>query len=157
MPSENPPEKKDAPPASTPLPHVAEGDLARSLGLSRDDLKKMRAELVEGVDWTGGAGKPVVITASGREKLQARLGATAPVVTSQPADRTLALVVVKKGGDRLLLARHEATGAVYRVQVKRAEHFLPGMPLRPCDPHPEFADVAFYRGPYPRRRGVLPV
>lgn len=147
--------QKEAPPP------IAEGELAARLGVSRDDLKKLRTRLEPGSDWLGGAGRPVLITTSGQAKLVTLLadlaqkkGAGALQEAASGADAVnpyITLTVTRIGSPRVLLAKDEA-GNVFRLQVRTSEHFRVGMELERCAPCPHTNDVAYYHGRYPRRR-----
>lgn len=153
---------------STPPADVPESDLARALGVSRGDLKKLRAQLTSGVDWKGGSGAPIVITAAGQARLQQLLApdpdgagdgtasdVDAAVAALQSPDRYAVLIVAKIGGARVLIARAEddpTETEPVRVMVKSSGYFLPGMRLEKCEPS-RTEGVYFYHGRMPRQKG----
>lgn len=150
---------------NAPAP-ISEADLARALGVARDDLKKLRAALIAEDDWTGGNGKPVLITASGQKKLAALMvagsaetgtcGPVASAVTaSQRPDRYVSLIIVRQANPRVLWAKKEGASDkdVVRVMTRVSPHFRPGMLLERCEISTTTPGVFYYHGRLPRRAG----
>jgi len=142
---------------------ISEIDLARTLGVSRDDLKKLRAQLTHGVDWTGGNGTQVMITVEGQKKLARMVTAgsaetgtgeaiqRAAEAARQP-DRYVSLTILRISNPRVLIAKKD--GAEVRVMTKPSDNFRPGMVLEKCE-QSRIPQVFYYHGRLPRRPGKI--
>lgn len=162
--------KKERP--ELPSVETTEADLSRLTSISRDDLRKLREKLSQGGDWTGGDGKPIVLTTAGLERLRVLLAEKAAQEAAealqsagaavQDGSAYVALVVVRVATPRVLLAKKAAgdvegpSPLLVRVMVKNARHFAPGMELARCQASGRFPDLYFYHGGLPRRRGINP-
>lgn len=139
---------------------MPEAALAQSLGVARDDLKKLRAQkLAAGVDWTGGAGAPILITTAGQDKLQRLLSACDSTVSdaaAQGEDRYSSLTVDRVAGARILLARRPdqpPDAPPERVIVRDSTNFTPGMVIAKCEPSTRVPGTWYYHGRLPRSKG----
>lgn len=142
---------------TSPPPDIPEADLARSLGIAREELKKKRALLTPGAHWIGGMGRPVLITALGIAALEAMLEKEAvahALSASQQPDRYTALIVERVLNKGMLYAKKSAAAdAVCRVITKPSENWRPGMRLDRCEPCRTSPGVFFYHGRLPRKPG----
>lgn len=156
-------------PTSPPTEDVSEAELARTAGVSRDDLKKLRARL-EASMWHGGHGSAVMITPAGVARLQElletdRLGAdtgtekkgavTPLLLAAQAVERGElydVLEVIRVTG-RMLLAKKPGEKTEYRVAVKATKNFRAGMKLERCQASTETPGVYYYHGRTPRAWG----
>lgn len=143
---------------------IAQNDLAASLGISPDDLKKIREKNLAVEDWA--PGRPVRYTAIGVQKIRAALGlpdapegvsSSADAGTEKKAGRFTELVVIApaRGNTRIVRCRNplDPDAGELRLRVKTNVHFTAGMRVPSCVQsrlHPSLFD---YEGRLPRWKG----
>lgn len=141
---------------------ISEIDLSETVGISRTDLKKLRAKnLTPGVDWVHQHGEPVMITVDGQEKLRKILengGAVAmPDHNGHQPKQMHRLIVVRRCiNSKILLAIPEEMRGIggpenyVYCHVKSNAGFKHGQLLEDCEK--EGPEHFYYRGKPGRRR-----
>ena len=178
-PSTPTPPQADPPPKNGPEKPVAEIDLAKILGVARDDLKRLRSEhLTLGEHYVRGQGQPVMITPAGQRLLGEILGdqkngpglptaldtvgiaqtglgealgfSDALARAAEPVQHETLKVVACCVNRRIVLCKTEG-GAEVRCQVKLNTNFREGMELKEC--RKDGPTLYTYQGRLPRVKG----
>lgn len=143
---------------------ISQHALATALGISPEDLKKLRDELlVPGEDWL--PGKPVTFAESGAKKIRAALelpasgadtgtGSPEPSVEKKPVAERVPLTVLRPAkGTKLIVWCKAGDDRTVRLLVKDNVNFTAGMIALRCVAHPTQPDLYHFEGRLPRWKG----
>jgi len=170
-PTDPPPPPSDAPEKSpeknsAPVARVTQKDLATQLGVSPEDMKRLRDEhLAVAVDWIAPLpGQPILYTAAGVARLRAALGlpellpsADAGTAPSEPLRVTLTVIRPARGCTHIVLCTAPPDTRIVNLRVKAggSSLFTPGMQVPNCVQHHGVRSLFNFEGRMPRRKGVL--
>lgn len=112
-----------------------EARLAEELGVSRDDLGRLRGKMKKGRDWSVRGGTGVVFGDEGVErvtKLLGLAGAAGVAVVEKKEDGaipevTLRVVRADYPNRHMVMAEKKEDGAMVRCRVRSADAYVPGM------------------------------
>lgn len=140
---------------------IREADLARALGVSREDIRGLRKKhLAEKRHWSKKKNR-VTYTMAGALRLKKMAGCgettlqtekeAGGALASEAGPEELVVVSVPARNLRVLVAQKKG-GGLTRVQVRSNLKFMPGMKIRAL-PGGEWPDVYLLAGRCPRFRG----
>lgn len=139
---------------------IKESDLALQMGIDRDILKRMRrpgADLQPDADWYEAKGTGIMITPSGREKIERALPA-AKKEGAPPEEKTRDITILRLCPNQRVVFGEPREGDPDQITVRLARGpsplYRPGMVLPGCLPLPHDGQWQ-YIGPKPRTRDSL--